>query len=144
MIFPPAFYIVHRANGELGEGSGEAEARRLNGSPATGNNNAVAGTSSDVGGARPRTRSNDVDSASASPAATSAPSRAGPSGASQPSSRTPNGTASTAAATTASVNESAAVPPTTSLPSSASATTSAGPPAVEEPLPPGLVLFNKD
>lgn len=115
---------VARVNGEAGESSSTAEIR-TNGvavAPTTSNNSAI---NENGGGARPRTRSNDVETAPI-PATTSAPSRT-PNGTPQQTPlRTPNGTAAPAPRTE-----------TTPAPPASAAAPVAAPPGPEEPLPPG-------
>lgn len=110
-------------NGEAGESSSTTEIR-TNGTAVAPVTNSTTGENG--GGARPRTRSNDVEAAPI-PAVAAAPSRTPNGTPQQTPSRIPNGTAAVAAATQASRTETA---PATPAPS-------AGPAGPEEPLPPG-------
>jgi len=115
---------VARANEETGGPSSEAENRSNGVSTAAVNNNSA---SSDNGGARPRTRSNDVEAATI-PAASAVV---------QTPSRTPN---DTAPATPSRVANSVAPP----APLPANETTPSTATVPEEPLPPGWeVRFDK-
>ena len=111
-------------NGEAGESSSASESR-TNGTPGVPVTNNNAATGENGGGARPRTRSNDVEAVPI-PANTSAPSRTPNGTPQQTPSRTSNGTA-------------APVPKTeTTAPTPApAATPAAAPVGPEDPLPPG-------
>ena len=118
-----------RANGEAaaaaaaaGESSSaDPESRVVNGTAASNNNPAGSGGDG-AGGARPRTRSNDVEAVI--PAASRTPN-----GTPQSSSRTPNGTPATGAAVAAAA---APLPVPAGDPAAAAQV-----PLPEEPLPPG-------
>lgn len=119
---------VARANGEAaaaaaaGESSSaDPESRVVNGTAASNNNPAGSGGDG-AGGARPRTRSNDVEAVI--PAASRTPN-----GTPQSSSRTPNGTPATGAAVAAAA---APLPVPAGDPAAAAQV-----PLPEEPLPPG-------
>jgi len=122
-----------RVNGEAaaaaaaGESSSADHDSRVANGTAASNNNPSGG---DVaGGARPRTRSNDVEAVI--PAASRTPN-----GTPQSSSRTPNGTPATGATAAAAA---APLPVPAGDPAAASAQVA---PLPEEPLPPGYFLFS--
>lgn len=115
----PISFII-RVNGETGESSSTAEIR-TNGAAVAPVTNSTTGENG--GGARPRTRSNDVEAAPI-PAVTGVPSRTPNGTPQQTPSRTPNGTAAPPPAPRTETTPATTAPP-------------AAPAGPEEPLPPG-------
>lgn len=122
-------WTISRVNGEVGESSSGAESRANGTTGVVPISNSVTAVSENGGGARPRTRSNDVETAPIPVTASS-------------SSRTPNGTPQQTPSRTPNGTAAPPVPkPEATTSTTAPATPAAAPPATpagpEDPLPPG-------